>query len=208
MRRPSPFVCLGALLLALAAPALCAFPSAAQIKTAFAALDASRNDAISPAEWDTASFALFRAADKNNNNLIDADELQGSTLAQDTFLRADTNRDGRLSVSEFMELRRALFRTADIDRNEFLNAVEFELYLLMEQVGWTDRNANGRIELSELGDALRKAFAQLDADTDGKLTPAETAYLAPASFAAFDIDKDGLLIVEEFIAGYRRALTD
>jgi Ca2+-binding EF-hand superfamily protein len=208
VRRLSPLVCLGALLLALAAPALRAFPAAAQIKTAFAALDSSRNDAIGPDEWDAASFALFRAADKNNNNVIDADELSGSTLAQDTFLRADTNRDGRLSVSEFMELRRALFRTSDIDRNEYLNAVEFELFLLMEQVGWTDRNANGRIELSELGDALRKAFAQLDTDTNGKLTPAETASLSAESFTAFDTDKDGLLIVEEFIAGYRRALTD
>lgn len=200
--------CLTVAALALTASALHAFPTTKQIKAAFAALDTTRNEAISAEEWDTASFALFRAADKNNNNFIDADELQGSTLAQDTFLRADTNRDGRLSVGEFMELRRSLFRIADIDRNEFINPVEFELYLLMEQVGWTDRNTNGRIELSELSDSLRKAFAQLDTDTDGKLSPAEATYLSSESFAAFDTDKDGFLIVEEFIAGYRKALTD
>lgn len=208
MSRLPRLALLSTLCLALALPALHALPTVAQIKTAFGALDSSRNDAISAAEWDTASFALFRAADKNNNNVIDADELSGSTLAQDTFLRADTNRDGRLSVSEFMELRRSLFRITDIDRNDFLGPVEFELYLLMEQVGWTDRNGNGRIELSELGDSLRRAFAQLDTDTDGKLSPAETAYLPAASFAAFDTDKDGFLIVEEYIAGYRRALTE
>ncbi len=195
-------------LLALIAPELNAFPAAKQIKAAFSALDTTRNEAISPEEWDTASFALFRAADKNNNNFIDADELQGSTLAQDTFLRADTNRDGRLSVSEFMELRRSLFRIADIDRNDFLNPVEFELFIVMEQVGWTDRNNNGRIEISELADSLRKAFAQLDTDTDGKLSPAEAAYLSSETFTAYDTDKDGYLIVEEFLAGYRKALTD
>ena len=195
-------------LLALTAPAAHALPAAKQIKAAFSALDTTRNEAISAEEWDTASFALFRAADKNNNNFIDADELQGSTLAQDTFLRAETNRDGRLSVSEFMELRRSLFRIADIDRNDFLNPVEFELFIVMEQVGWTDRNGNGRIELSELSDSLRKAFAQLDTDTDGKLSLTEGAHLSSESFAAYDTDKDNFLIVEEFIAGYRKALTD
>ena len=93
-------------LLTLALPAAHALPTAAQIRTAFAALDTTDNAAISATEWDAASFALFRAADKNNNNFIDAAELQGSLIAQDTFLRADTDRDGRLNVSEFMEPRR------------------------------------------------------------------------------------------------------
>jgi Ca2+-binding EF-hand superfamily protein len=193
-------------LLALALPAARAFPAAAQIKTAFDAIDTTKNGALSPEEWDTASFALFRAADKNNNNVIDATELQGSTIAQDTFLRADTDRDGRLSVGEFMELRRTIFRVSDIDRDEFLSFVEYELLIVMEQVGWTDRNQNGRIELSELGDSLNKAFDVLDTDRDRQLSAEEALHMPADEIKKFDTDANGKLTPQEFIAGYRAAL--
>lgn len=193
-------------LLTLGLPAARALPTAAQIQTAFTAMDTTGNDAINLAEWDHASFALFQAADKNKNDVIDADELRASTIAQDTFLLADTNHDGRLSVSEFMELRRALFHIADIDRDDNLVYVEYELLIVMEQVGWTDRNHNGRIELSELGESLAKAFEQLDADHDGKLTAAEAGYMPAAQFKVFDKSGDGHLTAAEFIAGYRAAL--
>lgn len=199
---------LAAFLLALMLPAAHAFPSAAQIKTAFTALDTSDNKAIGAAEWDAASFALFRVADKNNNNFIDATELQGSAIAQDTFLRADTDRDGRLSVREFMDLRRTMFHIADIDRDDFLSFVEYELLIVMEQVGWIDRNQNGRIEFSELTDSLAKAFAQLDTDRDGRLSAAEAGYLSPEAFKDFDTNGDGTLTPAEFDAGYRKALTN
>lgn len=193
-------------LLALGVPSARALPAATQIRTAFTEMDATGNRAINLEEWDRASFALFRAADKNKNDVIDADELQGSSIAQDTFLLADTNHDGRLGVSEFMELRRAIFRIADIDRDDSLLYVEFELLIVMEQVGWTDRNQNGRIELSELSESLAKAFEQLDADHDGKLTPAESGYMPAAEFKAFDKNRDGNLTSDEFIAGYRTAI--
>lgn len=183
-----------------------AVPTAGQIKVAFDAIDTSKNGSIDANEWDQASFALFRAADKNNNDFIDADELQGSSIAQDTFLRADTNHDGRLSVGEFMDLRRSIFQIADIDRNDKLDPIEFELLVLMEQVGWTDRNQNGIIELSELRESLTKAFAQLDVSHDGQLSPAEATYMPPSEFKAFDRNGDGQLSVDEFVRGYRRGL--
>jgi len=195
-----------AAMLAWLAPVVRAFPTAAQIKTAFTALDTSHNDAIKLEEWDNASFALFHAADKNNNNFIDADELTGGAIAQDTFLRADTDHDGRLSVGEFMELRRAIFHIADIDHDDNLTFVEYELLIVMEQVGWTDRNHDGRIELSELGESLAKAFEQLDVDHDGRLSSAEASYMPSAEFNKFDKDHDGKLSSAEFIAGYRAAL--
>ena len=194
------------LALALGATAARALPTAAQIKTAFDAIDTSQNGAISLDEWDHASFALFHAADKNNNNFIDADELKGSAIAQDTFLQADTDHDGRLSVGEFMELRRAIFRIADIDHDDNLVYVEFELLIVMEQVGWVDRNHDGRIELSELRESLVKAFEQLDTDHDGKLSPAEAAHMPADEFKRFDKNHDGQLTLEEFVAGYRAAL--
>lgn len=194
------------ILLALALPAARAFPAAAQVKTAFDAIDTTKNGALSPEEWDAASFALFRAADKNNNNVIDATELQGSTIAQDTFLRADTDRDGRLSVGEFMELRRTIFRVSDIDRDDFLGFVEYEILIVMEQVGWIDRNQNGRIELSELGDSLNKAFDALDVDRDRQLSAEEAVHMPEAEIRKFDTDANGKLSPQEFIGGYRAAL--
>lgn len=183
-----------------------AFPTAAQIKTAFVALDTSKNDAIKLEEWNEASFALFRAADKNNNNFIDPGEIATGGVAQDTFVRADTDHDDRLSVGEFMALRRAIFQIADIDHDDSLTFVEYELFIVMERVGWTDRNRDGRIELSELRESLAKAFAPLDTDNDGQLTPAEAAYMPPEEFAKFDKDHDGKLSSAEFVAGYRSAL--
>ena len=193
-------------LLAASATAVRALPTAAQIRTAFTAMDTSGNNALNLDEWDRASFALFRAADKNKNDFIDADELQNSTIAQDTFLHADTDHDGRLSVNEFMELRRALFHLADIDHDDSLIYVEYELLILMEQVGWTDSNHNDRIELSELRESLAKAFDQLDADHDGKLSATEAAYMPATEFKAFDKKGDGQLTLDEYIAGYRAAL--
>ncbi len=193
-------------LVLLGAAPVRALPTAAQIRTAFLALNTSGNGEISVDEWDRGSFALFRAADKNHNDFIDADELAGSNIAQDTFLLADTNHDGRLSLSEFMDLRRALFQLADIDHDDNLDYVEFELLIVMEQVGWVDRNGNGRIDLSELKESLAKAFAQLDVNHDGKLSRAEAVFMPENEFKAFDKIGDGQITLEEFIAGYRAAL--
>ncbi len=181
-------------------------PTAAKIKTAFAALDSGRRGRVSDQDWDKASFALIRALDKNNDDFIDREELQAGNLAPDTFLRADVNRDDRLSVSEFTELRRALFHTADIDRDDLLTPAEYELLILMERVGWQDANQNGRIEMSELTRSLQGAFTGLDADADGSLTAAETAYLRPEAFKRFDADRNGRLSLDEFVQGYRNEM--
>lgn len=196
---------LGALLLFLPA-ARAALPAAAEIKSAFDALDADHNGAISLAEWEKASFALFRSADKNNDNFLDPSELGGTTITQDTFLLIDENHDGRLSVAEFMHLRRAIFTAADIDRDDSLSFVEFELLTLLAQTGWTDRNHNGRIEPSELKAALVQAFGQLDANHDGFLSAEEAAYMSPTQFKLSDSDHDGRLTQDEFVRGYLKAL--
>ena len=197
---------LGALLLFLPAASALTLPSAGEIKAAFDAIDSNHDGMISLDEWEKASFALFHAADKNNDNYLDPSELAGTNITQDTFALADENHDGRLSVAEFMRLRRAIFTAADIDRGDSLSFVEFELLTLLAQTGWTDRNHNGRIEPSELKAALVQAFGQLDLDHDGFLTPAETAYMSSEQFKLCDGNKDGKLTQDEFVHGYLVAL--
>ena len=195
---------LGSLLVLL--PAAHALPGGAEIKTAFDALDGDHNGAISLAEWEKASFALFRAADKNNDNTLDPSELGGTTITQDTFQLIDEDHNGRLSVSEFMRLRRAIFTATDIDRDDSLSFVEFDLLTLLAQIGWTDRNHNGRIEPSELKAALVQAFAQLDTNHDGFLTATEAVYMLPEQFKLSDDDHDDRLTQDEFVRGYLKAL--
>lgn len=186
-----------------AAPAGESLPTAAEIKTAFDAMDTSRNGAIGASEWDHASFALFRSFDKNNDDVIDREELKATSIAPDTFRRIDLDQDDRVNVGEFNDLRRALFQIADIDRNEFVDRVEYELFVIMERTGWQDRNQNGRVELSELSATLQKSFEVLDRDNDGRLQPEEAAFMRPAAFKRYDTDRDGHLSRDEFLAGYR-----
>ena len=183
-----------------------AVPGAGEISAAFTAMDTSGNGAISRAEWEQASFALFHAADKNGDNFLTPGELGGSTITQDTFMAADEDRDGKLSVAEFMRLRRALFVAADIDHNENLTRIEYELLTLLSRTGWSDRNHNGRIEPSELRESLVQAFGRLDEDHDGFLSPAELAYMTPARCERFDENHDGKLTQDEFVTGYLKEL--
>jgi Ca2+-binding EF-hand superfamily protein len=196
----------GALFLLLPAARALNLPSAAEVKGAFDAIDADHDGSISLDEWEKASFAIFHAADKNNDNYLDLSEIAGTSITQDTFMLADEDHDGRLSIAEFMRLRRAVFTAADIDRNDSLSFVEFELLTLLAQTGWTDRNHNGRIEPSELKAALAGAFSQLDVKKAGVLTPRDVAYMSSDQFQLCDDNKDGRLTQDEFVRGYLKAL--
>ena len=200
------FMLCGGLLAFLPAARALTLPGSEQVMQAFAALDANRNRGISAAEWEKASFTLFRAADANNDNALVLSELTGTTLAEYTFMLADDDRNSQLSISEYMKLRRAIFKAADIDRDESLIEVEFELYSLLAQAGWTDRNNNGYIEPSELKASIDQAFPQLDQDRNGYLTPAELGYMRPAQFRLSDADGDDRLTPAEFVRGYLKAL--
>lgn len=198
----------GVLALLACAPSLRAMPTAAQIATAFREIDTDQSNAISAAEWQQASFALFRATDKNDNDFIEAEELKASTLAPDTFLRLDADGDGRLSIEEFMHQRRAMFATADFNGNGFVSLVEFELLVVYEAVGWRERNEPAQLPVAQLRVVAEKLFKLLDQSADGYLDPTEAAYLQPARFERFDRDKDGKLSPAELASGYRREFED
>jgi Ca2+-binding EF-hand superfamily protein len=204
--RPRHFISLA--ILAAGASTMRALPAAAQIEAAAREIDTNRNGLISPAEWQQASFALFRAADKNDNDFIEADELKTSTLAPDTFLRLDTDRDGRLSVDEFMQQRRAIFATADFNQDGAVSLLEFELLTVYEVMGWRDRNEPAQLPVAQLRTVALKLFKLLDQPADGYLDRAEAAYMQPQRFERFDKDKDGRLSPDELAAGYRREFED
>lgn len=206
--RPRHCVLLGVLALGFPAMAPAALPPAADIRrdfTALAGTDSPRS--ITSEEWETASFSLFQASDKNKDNFLDASELGAGDSAKATLATADENHDGKLSVTEFMQVRRAIFKASDMDRDDTLTYFEFELLVLLGQTGWTDVNRNGRIEVSELKDALTQAFAKLDTNHDGKLSQQdEAAYMGAAQWRLADIDKNGTLTPEEFTNGYLLSL--
>ncbi len=203
----SPFRRLALVGLLALTPALRAVPPAAEIKKIFDTLDTSHNDAIGLAEWEQASFALFKAADKNHDNSLTRDEIGSGSVAIETFLTADADQDGKLSIGEFMNLRRAIFRAADINRDDYLVLYEYEIFHLLAEFGWHDRNHNGRLDPSELKAALTHAFEQLDADHDGLLSPAEGNFLSAAHRTEMETAGKGRLTVEAFIAGYMHLLT-
>lgn len=193
--------------LALASLAAAAVPSAADIRKDFAALAGVNSPrSISSEEWEGASFSLFQATDKNKDNYLDASELGSGGISREILATADENRDGKLSITEFMQVRRAVFKAADMDRDEMLTYFEFELLVLLGQTGWTDTNRNGRVEVSELKDALTQAFAKLDANHDGKLGKDEAEYMGSSQWKLCDGNEDGSLTVEEYLHGYLLSL--
>ena len=52
---------------------------------AFDAIDPTQHDTINTQERDWASFELFRATDKNNDNVIDPDDLQTARSPKTPF---------------------------------------------------------------------------------------------------------------------------
>jgi len=184
-----------------------AVPPAAEIKRVFEALDTSQNDAIGLAEWEPASFALFKSADTNRDNFLTREEIGPGSASLETFLTADTNQDSKLSIGEFMTLRRAIFRAADLNRDDFLEINEYEIFHVLAQAGWNDRNKNGRLDPNELKAALTLAFEQLDTDKNGALDAVEGAFLSPTHRAEMELSGGGRVTLESFIAGYFRFLT-
>ena len=205
--KPHAGILLGLLAFCCPATTRAAPPPAADIRRDFTALAAAASPrSITAEEWESASFALFQGADKNKDNFLEAAELGSGTISRDTLVTADENRDGKLSVTEFMQVRRAIFRAADMDRDDALTYFEFELLVLLGQYGWTDVNRNGRIEVSELKEALAQAFAQLDANHDGKLAQEDVPYMGVSQWRLADADQNGSLTPEEFTRGYLLSL--
>ena len=193
-----------ALLLLLTGSAT-ALPSAEQLQSAFERFDHNRDQLISLVEWDQNAFALFRAADLNRNDSLDADEAAGGPGSSAAFAQFDLNHNGRLEPDEFMQLRRKLMIVADINGNDSINRVEFELFQLISEAGWEDTDKNGRLNFTELRASLAKVFELAETDRDEVLSEAEAHFLSPVSYAA--ATAEGPLTAGRLYVHYRRHLT-
>lgn len=178
-------------------------PSHADILKVYLAFDGTRNGALGPREWRQASLVLFDAMDRNHDGVIERSEIGNNALIREAFPSFDEAREGKLTKQEFIELRDTIFRAADIDRNNYLTFVEYELLVLLRRTGWTDRNRDGHIEMSELGAMLARAFSLLDSNHDDVLTADETTLFAPANREAMDPNKTGRVTPEQLVNGYR-----
>lgn len=182
-----------------------ALPSADNLQSAFEQLDRNRDQLIGLVEWDQNAFALFRAADLNRNDSLEATEIAEGPGNTNTFAKFDANQNGRLELDEFMQLRRMLFTVADINGNDTINRIEFELFQLISEAGWDDVDKNGRINFTELRASMAKVFELADTDSDETLTEAEATFLSPVSYAASIAQ--GPLTAGRLYVYYRRHLT-
>lgn len=201
MRFPAP----GFLLLLLLTPAALGFSSAATLQVAFTQLDHNSDRSLGLVEWDQHALALFQAADRNQDQALEPDEVPAEAEAGGTFDRFDFNHDGRLSRDEFMQLRRALFALGDINANRQLDATEYELFRLLSDAGWVDVNHDGRLNYDELRANLTLVFTHADSNGDGALAADEARFLTPITYAA--LTAGGPLDAARLHAHYRYLLT-
>jgi len=182
-----------------------AFSDAEDLHANFSRIDFDKNSQISVLEWDQYSFALFRRADANQDDMLETGETIGDTITENIIARADANQDGFLRIDEFMKLRRSLFIVADINRGEFLNEVELTLFTLISETGWTDTNYNARFDFSELRTSLGNIFRRADANQDSELTRAEANFLSEEEYAR--ASSNGALTTKELYSLYVFHLT-
>lgn len=169
----------------------------------FSAIDRSGNGAIDAFEWREASERIFQLTDLNQDNILDETELAQNARLRAAYPELGTIRRGVIGRTEFITMRQTLFYAGDIDRNDYISPVEYEILVLVRRAGWNDRNADERINMSELRTILGSAFMKLDTDADGILSMEETPFLSPQHRAEMDPEGTGRISREQLLNGYR-----
>jgi Ca2+-binding EF-hand superfamily protein len=193
----------------------------------FGALNTERDDALSPAEIDSAS-AVLKQLDANHDGKLTPDEFPrpapggrgpgrgrggsgggGEAPAMPTspdelaaiLMAFDKDQDGKLKTSEVPERLQGIFARADADKDGQLTADEIKKAAAAQPA--PTGPGRGREGEGRGGPPRRDAlFAALDRDGDGTLSADEIA-AAPASLRTLDANADGTLMMDEIFAGGR-----
>ncbi|SFI51357.1 EF-hand domain-containing protein [Albimonas pacifica] len=122
MRRT--FLLIGAALGLLAPPGLAA---AAEVETAFAAMDANGDGMLDVDEYVAAVVHRFGELDADDDRMLTATEI--GEVDRDAFVAADRDGDGELSLGEAVGDRMIRFFDADSSRDGTVTLVEINAYL-------------------------------------------------------------------------------
>ncbi|MGE0151397.1 MAG: EF-hand domain-containing protein [Reyranellaceae bacterium] len=154
----------------------------ARLTAAFAEIDANKDKKLDLTEWRVAAERNFARADRNNDGILDADELRApppppaaaapveETRAQfvnnrtdELMARVDQNKDGKISLEEFLVLASEAPPAQAAQARTQLTA----------SFNGMDGNKNGTVERSELVTHFTNIFNRIDANKDGKITEKE-----------------------------------
>ncbi len=90
--------------------------------------------------------------------------------------RLDANKDGKLQVTELPELMKERLATADTDKDGVLSVAELTAHRAQAKqarFAKEDKNGDGALDATEVGDKMWSHLQVADANKDGKVTLAE-----------------------------------
>ena len=103
------------------------------------------------------------------------------------FKRFDSNRDGQIDTEEFKDIQMIRFYTADMDNDGQISREELVFVRGMRGVpaerantafDQLDSNNNGQLSVKEFDASRASAFAALDLDGGGSISPSEVDQFA------------------------------
>ena len=148
----------------------------------FTALDADQDGTISREEAEQSFVREFVITDADQNSRITVNDLRINAAR-----RAAASQPERVTKQEFLENEDRLFARLDENTDQSLSRDEFLAMAKGAPAGSVD----------QVTASLTKAFGEIDANKDSKLSQSEWRKFAEANFAQADADKDGELTGDE-----------
>ena len=142
--------------------------------------------AAGPAEADGTAAGAFEAADRNQDDLIDADEWD--RFSAELFDGIDRDADGSASARELDEA----YESFDYNKDGVIDGEEAPLVVILG-----DADDDGRVTRKEF-EAIDWTHPQIDADGDGRLSEEEFRRARREVHDAADFDRSTTLGRSEY----------
>jgi Ca2+-binding EF-hand superfamily protein len=116
------------------------------------------------------------------------------------FKAADTNQDGVVDQTEFQASRDKWFAALDADKDGFVTADEVKAFGAQMHAKWAAKHADAAQKAPDADRADRMAqhmLARIDTDKDGKISKAEIDAESAALFKRLDKNADGKIASDE-----------